>query len=162
MYDDAWDDWDDARDDARDDWQDHREDLVDERGDRASNAQEQRSERQQSGQQQRTEAQQTRQQKSPESQAQRDARRTEAQAATGQNRAAGTSQEARGYSATRTEHRATEAARNPMRFRAIPAGSRNAPPASADSAAGAARAEEDAGEMPTLDDDRGADGAHLA
>ena len=108
MYDDAWDDWDDARDDARDDWQDHREDLVDERSDRASNvqdersdrasnAQEQRSERQQSGQQQRTEAQQTRQQKSPESQAQRDARRTEAQAATGQNRAAGTSQEARGY-----------------------------------------------------------------
>ena len=62
MYDDAWDDWDDARDDARDDWQDHREDLVDERGDRASNTQQQRSERQQSAQQQRTEAQQTRQQ----------------------------------------------------------------------------------------------------
>ena len=109
MYDDAWDDWDDARDDARDDWQDHREDLADERGDRASNAQdersdrasnaqEQRSERQQSGQQQRTEAQQTRQQKSPESQAQRDARRSEAQTATGQTRATGTSQEARGYS----------------------------------------------------------------
>jgi hypothetical protein len=98
MYDDAWDDWDDARDDARDDWQDHREDLADERGDRASNAQEQRSERQQSGQQQRTEAQQTRQQKSPETQAQRDARRTEAQGATGQTRATGTSQEARGYS----------------------------------------------------------------
>ena len=89
MYDDAWDDWDDARDDARDDWQDHREDLADERGDRASNAQEQRSERQQSGQQQRTEAQQTRQQKSPEAQAQRDARRSEAQAATGQTRADG-------------------------------------------------------------------------
>ena len=98
MYDDAWDDWDDARDDARDDWQDHREDLVDERGDRASNTQQQRSERQQSAQQQRTEAQQTRQQKSPEAQAQRDARRSEAQAATGQNRATGTSQEARGYS----------------------------------------------------------------
>ena len=98
MYNDAWDDWYDAREDARDDWQDHREDLVDERGDRASNAQEQRSERQQSGQQQRTEAQQTRQQKSPESQAQRDARRSEAQTAAGQSRAAGTSQEARGYS----------------------------------------------------------------
>jgi Protein of unknown function (DUF3300) len=98
MYDDAWDDWSDAREDARDDWQDHREDLADERGDRASNAQEQRSERQQSGQQQRTEAQQTRQQKSPESQAQRDARRSEAQTATGQTRATGTSQEARGYS----------------------------------------------------------------
>ena len=89
MYDDAWDDWDDARDDARDDWQDHREDLVDERGDRASNAQEQRSERQQSGQQQRTEAQQTRQQNNPEAQAQRDARRSEAQTAAGQTRADG-------------------------------------------------------------------------
>ncbi len=104
MYDDAWDDWDDARDDARDDWQDHREDLADERGDRASNAQEQRSERQQSGQQKRTEAQEARQQKSPEAQAQRDARRSEAQAATGQTKATatsqrttGTSQEARGY-----------------------------------------------------------------
>jgi hypothetical protein len=97
MYDDAWDDWDDARDDARYDWLDHREDLADERGDRASNAQEQRSERQQSGQQKRTEAQEARQQQSPEAQAQRDARRSEAQAKTGQNRTAGTSQEARGY-----------------------------------------------------------------
>ena len=97
MYDDAWDDWSDAREDVRDDWQDHREDLVDERGDRAGNAQEQRSERQQSGQERRTEAQQTREQRNPEAQAQRDARRSEAQAATGQTRA-GTSQEARGYS----------------------------------------------------------------
>src|SRR5688500_14758611 len=94
MYNDAWDDWYDAREDAREDWSDHREDLADERGDRASNAQEQRSERQQSGQQQRTDAQQTRQQKSAESQPQRDAKRTEAQAATGQSRATGTSQEA--------------------------------------------------------------------
>ena len=46
MYDDAWDDWADARDDARDDWQDHREDVIDERGDRAGNKQEQRTERQ--------------------------------------------------------------------------------------------------------------------
>ncbi len=98
MYDDAWDDWNDAREDARDDWQDHREDIVDERGDRANNAQEQRTERQQNAQQQRTETQQSRQQTSPESQAQRDARRTEAQTATGQTRTAGTSQEARGYS----------------------------------------------------------------
>ena len=34
MYNDAWDDYYDARDDARDDWQDHREDLVEERSDR--------------------------------------------------------------------------------------------------------------------------------
>ena len=27
MYNDAWDDWYDAREDARDDWQDHREDI---------------------------------------------------------------------------------------------------------------------------------------
>ena len=95
MYDDAWDDWDDARDDARDDWQDHREDLVDERGDRASNAQEQRSERQQSAQQQRTEAQQTRQQKV------RRRRRSATRGARKRRRqpgraGAGTSQEARG------------------------------------------------------------------
>ncbi len=98
MYNDAWDDYYDAREDAREDWQDHREDIVDERGDRASNAQEQRTERQQNAQQQRTETQQSRQQKNPESQAQRDARRTEAQTASGQTRTAGTSQEARGYS----------------------------------------------------------------
>jgi hypothetical protein len=46
MYDDAWDDWADAREDARDDWQDHREDMADERGDRAENKQEQRTDRQ--------------------------------------------------------------------------------------------------------------------
>ena len=86
MYNDAWDDYYDAREDARDDWQDHREDLADERGDRAQNAQEQRTERQQNGQQQRTEAQQTRQQNRPESQAQREQQRTEAQAATAQSR----------------------------------------------------------------------------
>ena len=97
MYDDAWDDYNDAREDARDDWQDHREDLADERGDRAENAREQRTDRQQSTQQQRTEAQQTRQQKNPEAQAQREQRRTEAQSAASA-RTSGTSQEARGYS----------------------------------------------------------------
>ena len=161
MYDDAWDDWDDARDDARDDWQDHREDLVDERGDRASNAQEQRSERQQSGQQQRTEAQQTRQQKSPEAQAQRDARRSEAQAAAGQSRTRARARRLAGTAATRTRRPGTEAARNPMRFRATRVESPNAPPASADNAAGAARAEEDAGETQTLEDERDPDGADL-
>jgi hypothetical protein len=98
MYDDAWDDWYDAREDAREDWQDHREDLADERGDRARTAQEQRTERQQTGQQSRTERQQTRQETRPESQAQREQRRTDAQSATGQTRPTGTSQEARGYS----------------------------------------------------------------
>jgi Protein of unknown function (DUF3300) len=85
MYDDAWDDWDDARDDARDDWQDHREDLSEERSDRAGTAQEQRTER--------TEV---RQENRPESDAHREQRRTEAQSAA-QQRASGTS-EARGYS----------------------------------------------------------------
>ena len=97
MYDDAWDDYYDAREDAREDWQDHREDLADERGDRAENAREQRTERQQTSQQQRTEAKQTRQENRPESQAQREQRRTEAQAAA-PARTSGTSQEARGYS----------------------------------------------------------------
>ena len=162
MYDDAWDDWDDARDDARDDWQDHREDLADERGDRASNAQEQRSERQQSGQQQRTEAQQARQQKSPESQAQRDARRTEAQAATGQNRAAGTSQEARGYKSNTDRAPRDRSGTKSDAFSGYSSGkseraaSQRGQRSRSSSRGGGGRA----GEMPTLDDDRGADRAH--
>ena len=97
MYDDAWDDYYDAREDARDDWQDHREDLVDERGDRAQNAQEQRSDRQSNTQDQRRDAQQTRQENRPESQAQREQQRTTAQTAATERRAEGTSQEARGH-----------------------------------------------------------------
>jgi len=101
MYDDAWDDWEDAREDARDDWQDHREDIVDERGDRAGNAQEQRSERTES-----------RQENRPETQAQREQRRTDAKAsgaAAGSTRTAPsgeaastarTTGESRGYSGT--------------------------------------------------------------
>ena len=54
MYNDAWDDYYDAREDAREDWQDHREDLVDERGDRAENRGEQRTDRQQATGEQRT------------------------------------------------------------------------------------------------------------
>ena len=65
MYNDAWDDYYDAREDAREDWQDHREDLVEERGDRASNTQEQRTERRETGQEQRTERQQTRSETAP-------------------------------------------------------------------------------------------------
>jgi hypothetical protein len=55
MYNDAWDDWNDAREDARDDWQDHREDMYENRSDRAEDAREQRNERSSSTQQQRTE-----------------------------------------------------------------------------------------------------------
>ena len=71
MYNDAWDDYYDAREDARDDWQDHREDLVEERGDRAENLSEQRTDRVNSTQEQRTDRQQTRQENRPETQAQR-------------------------------------------------------------------------------------------
>src|SRR5262245_48556416 len=45
MYNDAWDDYYDAREDAREDWQDHREDIYEERGERAEDAREQRTER---------------------------------------------------------------------------------------------------------------------
>ena len=55
MYNDAWDDYYDAREDAREDWMDHREDLVEERGERAGDAREQRTERTESRQDGRTE-----------------------------------------------------------------------------------------------------------
>lgn len=87
MYNDAWDDYYDAREDAREDWQDHREDMADERGDRAKTTQEQRTERTES-----------RQENRPESQAQREQRRTDAQSASPQTRTAKTTQESRGYS----------------------------------------------------------------
>ena len=65
MYNDAWDDYYDAREDAREDWQDHREDLVEERGDRAENRSEQRTERTGTTQEQRTDRQQNRQENRP-------------------------------------------------------------------------------------------------
>jgi uncharacterized protein DUF3300 len=46
MYNDAWDDYYDAREDAREDWHDQRQDMAEERTDRAQNQQEQRTERQ--------------------------------------------------------------------------------------------------------------------
>ena len=89
MYNDAWDDWSDAREDAREDWMDHREDLVEERGERAGDAREQRTERAEGrqdtrgqGQEQRTERQQTRQENRPESQAATPARAAAARATT--------------------------------------------------------------------------------
>jgi hypothetical protein len=87
MYNDAWDDYYDARDDARDDWQDHREDMYENRSDRAEDARENRSDRAQSTQQSRTDRQQNRTSTS--------ASGTAAGTAT-QNRT--TSQESRGYS----------------------------------------------------------------
>jgi hypothetical protein len=114
MYNDAWDDYYDAREDARDDWQDHREDMLDERGeqrenlaeergDRASNAQQQRTERQQNAQQQRAERQ-----ANPETQAQRDQRRSEASTKVNEARASGASIESRGYSGSGTQRSASE------------------------------------------------------
>jgi uncharacterized protein DUF3300 len=97
MYNDAWDDYYDAREDARDDWQDHREDLSEERGDRRENTQEQRTER--------TE---TRNENRPESQARRDQAKSTAQT----NRANGqsaTTQRASGTTAT-TQSRGSGAA----------------------------------------------------
>ena len=63
MYNDAWDDYYDAREDAREDWTDHREDIAEERGDRAENTQEQRTERQENRQENRPESQAQRQQR---------------------------------------------------------------------------------------------------
>ena len=100
MYNDAWDDYYDAREDAREDWQDHREDLVEERGDRAENLSEQRTDRLDSTQQQRTDRQQTRQENRPTT-----------QSATTTPRSGTGSAEARGYgdgsrtTATTTQHK---------------------------------------------------------
>ena len=79
MYNDAWDDYYDAREDAREDWTDHREDIAEERGDRAENNQEQRTERQENRQENRPESQAQRQQRSTD--AQRQQRSTDTQAA---------------------------------------------------------------------------------
>ena len=56
MYNDAWDDYYDAREDAREDWAEHREDIVEERGERAGDAREQRTERQENRQENRPES----------------------------------------------------------------------------------------------------------
>jgi hypothetical protein len=89
MYNDAWDDYYDAREDAREDWQDHREDMNENRSERAEDARENRSDRSQTAQQQRTERSQNRTEAAG-------TRATGTSATTA--KAAGTSQEARGYS----------------------------------------------------------------
>jgi uncharacterized membrane protein YgcG len=111
MYNDAWDDYYDAREDAREDWADHREDLVEERGERAGNTQEQRTERQDNRQEnrpetqaQRTERQQTRQESGAPTQAQRDQARAQADTAATQARSSmGSSYEAKGVSGERAQ-----------------------------------------------------------
>ena len=79
MYNDAWDDYYDAREDAREDWMDHREDLVEERSDRVEDQRENRSDRVENTQQQRTDRQENRLENRPDTQAQRTQPATQAQ-----------------------------------------------------------------------------------
>jgi hypothetical protein len=99
MYNDAWDDYYDAREDAREDWTDHREDLVEERGDRARDSQEQRTERAEGRQETRTD---TQGQRTDRQQTRQDGQaRTQTQAATqSASSAAGTQPRAQTQSAT--------------------------------------------------------------
>ncbi len=87
MYNDAWDDYYDAREDARDDWMDHREDLVEERSDRLEDQRENRTDRVENTQEQRTDRQQNRQENRPEASASR-AASAEARASSSGSRAA--------------------------------------------------------------------------
>jgi hypothetical protein len=110
MYNDAWDDYYDAREDAREDWIDHREDLVEERSDRLEDRSEQRSDRLENTSEQRTQRQENRQENRPEATGQRaqqaqqqrsaQAQGASAQSATAQTQRTGRtgSAEARGYS----------------------------------------------------------------
>jgi hypothetical protein len=109
MYNDAWDDYYDAREDARDDWMDHREDVMEDRGDRAENMSEQRTERRETTAEQRTDRTQTRQENRPEAQAQR-AERTAQSGASTQSATTQTqrqertgSAQARGYDTSKTQ-----------------------------------------------------------
>jgi hypothetical protein len=105
MYNDAWDDYYDAREDAREDWTDHREDMAEERGDRARNTQEQRTERQEN-----------RLENRPESQAQRQQRSADTQAASQRNRSSSSpSAESRGYSQRQNQFR-DQTTRSPDAF----------------------------------------------
>jgi uncharacterized protein DUF3300 len=109
MYNDAWNDYYDAREDAREDWQDHREDVLEERGDRRENTAEQRTERQENRQEnrpesqsQRTEQQQTRQENRSQAQG---GQRTQTQSASTTPRSSG--YESRGYSQGQGQNRAS-------------------------------------------------------
>jgi hypothetical protein len=92
MYNDAWDDYYDAREDAREDYYEHREDAREDWQDQRGDLAEERGDRAATTQQERTERQQTRQQNRPETQAQAEQRRAEAQGRADQARStAGTS-----------------------------------------------------------------------
>ena len=106
MYNDAWDDYYDAREDARDDWQDHREDIMEERGDRAENVSEQRTERRENTSEQRTDRTQARQENRPETQAQRAApsgASTQSATTQAQRQERTGSVQERGYDTSRTQ-----------------------------------------------------------
>ena len=99
MYNDAWDDYYDAREDAREDWADHREDLYEERGERRENTQEQRTDRAENRQENRPESSAQRQQAAQQAQANRQAAGTSRTATQSTTRSATAgSGEARGYS----------------------------------------------------------------
>jgi hypothetical protein len=108
MYNDAWDDYYDAREDARDDWMDHREDVIEGRGERRENVSEQRTERAGTAQEQRTQRTENRTENRPQSQAEREQRRTDAKssASAQAGSTSRTSQESRGYSRS-TDQKAT-------------------------------------------------------
>src|SRR5262249_22340706 len=89
MYNDAWDDYYDAREDAREDWQDHREDMYENRSERAEDARENRGDRAQTSSQQRPYRTQKRTQRTAQQRADRQATRSST---------AGTTAESRGYS----------------------------------------------------------------
>jgi len=95
MYNDAWDDYYDAREDAREDWQDHREDMYENRSDRAEDARENRADRTGTTQQQRTERQANAQQQRTDRQQNRTSSGT---TSTATPKAATASQESRGFS----------------------------------------------------------------
>ena len=127
MYNDAWDDYYDAREDAREDWADHREDIADERGDRVEDRSEARGDRAKNNQEQRTERQNNRQENRPESQAQRQERSTDAQAQRQQQRGTDTaasqrtgsrtpSAESRGYSQRQNQQAREPSARSSDAF----------------------------------------------
>jgi Protein of unknown function (DUF3300) len=127
MYNDAWDDYYDAREDAREDWADHREDIADERGDRVEDRGDRARDTQEQRTEQRTERQNNRQENRPESQAQRQERSTDAQAQRQQQRGTDTaasqrtgsrtpSAESRGYSQRQNQQAREPSARSSDAF----------------------------------------------
>jgi hypothetical protein len=96
MYNDAWDDYYDAREDAREDWTDHREDMAENRQDYARDTQEQRTERQGNRQDTRTNAQSERTERRSNAQT---SAQSATQSTTGRTTpsTSGATQESRGY-----------------------------------------------------------------